>query len=94
MKIVKIINFYYRLLHLINFDSHRNFRKKLILQNSSKKDNLYDYGEGMFYQSMPPIKLNELPFSVLSRTSILFSIKLLLKGCLLIKELVNSFDIL
>ena len=60
MKIVKIINFYYRLLHLINFDSHRNFRKKLILQNSSKKDNLYDYGEGMFNQSMPPIKLNGL----------------------------------
>ena len=60
MKIVKIINFYYKLLHLINFDNHRNFRKKLILQNNSKKDNLYDYGEGMFYQSIPPIKLNGL----------------------------------
>ena len=60
MKIVKFINFYYRLLHLVNFDSHRNFRKKLILQNSSKKDSRYDYGEGMFYQSMPPIKLNGL----------------------------------
>jgi hypothetical protein len=60
MKIVKIINFYYKLLHLFNFDNHRNFRKKLILQNNSKKDNLYDYGEGMFYQSIPPIKLNGL----------------------------------
>ena len=59
MKIVKIINFYYKLLHLINFDNHRNFRQKLILQNNSKKDDLYDYGEGMFYQSIPP-KLNGL----------------------------------
>ncbi len=57
MKIVKIINIYFKFLHLINFDKHRDFRKILIKQNASKKEDLYDYGEGMFYQSIPPIKL-------------------------------------
>jgi ubiquinone/menaquinone biosynthesis C-methylase UbiE len=60
MKIVKLINIYYKLLHFINFDTHRNFRKKIIKQNTLKKEHLYDYGEGMFYQSIPPIKMNGL----------------------------------
>ncbi len=60
MKIVKFINLYYKLLHIINFDKHRNFRKELIKFNNSKTADLYDYGEGMFYQSIPPIKLNGL----------------------------------
>jgi len=57
MKIVKFINLYYKLLHIINFDKHKNVRREIIKLNNSKTNDLYDYGEGMFYQSIPAIKL-------------------------------------
>lgn len=57
MKIVKFINLYHKFLHLINFDKHRNFRQELLKLNKSKAQDLYDYGEGMFYQSISIIKL-------------------------------------
>ena len=55
-KIINLINFF---VHLITFENHRNFRKKII-KEYKKKNDFYDYGENFFYQSIPCIKLRGL----------------------------------
>tara|TARA_B100000029_G_scaffold448034_1_gene470252 strand:- start:444 stop:1139 length:696 start_codon:yes stop_codon:yes gene_type:complete len=59
MKLTKLFNYFYYLMHFISFDKHRNFRKKVI-QKNKEKSNFYDYGESFFYQSMPCINLKGL----------------------------------
>lgn len=60
MKITKLISFYNLLSHFLNFDRFRQLRSSLISNKKKNKSNLYDYGEGFFYQSVPFINLKGL----------------------------------
>ena len=59
MKITKIISYLNFIHHKLNYN-HKIIRNKIIQIIKLNKNNLYDYGEGFFYQSIPPIDLNGL----------------------------------
>ena len=59
MKISKIISFFNFVHHSLNY-KHKPIRNKIYNIISQNRDNLYDYGEGFFYQSVPPISLKGL----------------------------------
>ena len=59
MKISKIISFFNFVHHKLIY-KHRSIRNKIYNIISQNKNNLYDYGEGFFYQSVPPISLKGL----------------------------------
>jgi len=54
----KILSFFNKIKDLFKFDSHRNIRINISKIKNDK--NLYDYGEGYFYQSLSKINLSGL----------------------------------
>ena len=59
MKISKIISFFNFVHHKLIY-KHKSIRSIIYNIISQNKNNLYDYGEGFFYQSVPPINLKGL----------------------------------
>ncbi len=59
MKAVKFLNFLNFIHHKLS-KNHKNIRNKIIKIIKINKNNLYDFGEGFFYQSIPPINLKGL----------------------------------
>ena len=59
MKISKIFSFFNFVHHKLIYN-HKSIRNKIYNIVKQNKNNLYDYGEGFFYQSVPPISLKGL----------------------------------
>ena len=59
MKTSRILSYLNFIHHKLNF-SHKSIRNKLCHIIKENKNDLYDYGEGFFYQSVPPIGLRGL----------------------------------
>lgn len=59
MKISTIYSWINYIHHKINYN-HKHIRNKIIKVIQSNTNDLYDYGEGFFYQSIPPISLKGL----------------------------------
>ena len=59
MKISKIISFFNFVHHKLIYN-HKSIRNKIYDIIKQNKNNSYDYGEGFFYQSVPPINLKGL----------------------------------
>ena len=59
MKISKIISLFNFIHHKLIYN-HKSIRNEIYNIIKQNKNNLYDYGEGFFYQSVPPIRLKGL----------------------------------
>ena len=59
MKISNIISFFNFVHHKL-ISNHKSIRNKILNMIRQNKNDLYDYGEGFFYQSVPPINLKGL----------------------------------
>ena len=59
MKYSRTISFFNFLHHKLNYN-HKSIRNEICQIIKQNKNNLYDYGEGFFYQSVPPISLKGL----------------------------------
>ena len=59
MKISKVISFFNFVHHKLIYN-HKSIRNEIYNIIKQNKNNLYDYGEGFFYQSVPPISLKGL----------------------------------
>ncbi len=59
MKISKIISLFNFIHHKLIYN-HKSIRNEIYNIIKQNKNNLYDYGEGFFYQSVPPISLKGL----------------------------------
>lgn len=59
MKTSRILSYFNFIHHKLNFN-HKSIRNRLCQIINQNKNELYDYGEGFFYQSVPPISLKGL----------------------------------
>jgi 2-polyprenyl-3-methyl-5-hydroxy-6-metoxy-1,4-benzoquinol methylase len=59
MKYSRTISFFNFVHHKLNYN-HKSIRNEICQIIKQNKNNLYDYGEGFFYQSVPPISLKGL----------------------------------
>ncbi len=59
MKVAKFLSCLNFIHHKFNFN-HKGIRNKIVKIIKLNKNNLYDYGEGFFYQSIPSIGLKGL----------------------------------
>ena len=60
MKLSKIISSFNLISHKLSFDKHKSIRTSIIDSLKNNHNDLYDYGEGFFYQSVPKINLKGL----------------------------------
>lgn len=60
MKLAKILSSFNLIIHKLSFDKHKSIRTTIIDSIRNNRNDLYDYGEGFFYQSIPAINLKGL----------------------------------
>ena len=60
MKLAKILSSFNLITHKLSFDKHKSIRTTIIDSMRNNRNDLYDYGEGFFYQSIPTINLKGL----------------------------------